>query len=482
MNMTNRLINIATTIIAMTWSTISYGVSPPPHNWMSYIHNSTALSEIVIPGTHDSAANLTSQGKTQNTTIKEQLKNGVRFLDIRVIHIQGALWTQHGPFTLHRFKPYVWDTITQFLDKNPNETVIMSLKEEDNLNPHDFWHSTWKSEYYAHPTRGKRFYKGAFDQNTTLEQVRGKIVLYDRIGGYSSFKPNSTYVDVQDEYELKMEFYRIFPSVPFLSSTRGWTYRYDLKWNHVNGYLEQAKKNTPKQFWVNYLNANYNGFKVDNNADYQNPKMKAWFIRNKAHAFGSIIIMDFPQNNQIQTLIDHSMRHYGITTIGGDDTDGYWGDWGGIARCPKNQYVYGYRLKSEPNQNNGDDTSLNGIQLFCTIKSNLHYTTIESKNGRWGTWGTKQYCIHTPVKAFKMRIEAPQGSNGDDSAANDIELLCDYGKYISASVNTHWGSWTQSYHCPYGQAVSGLTTRVESDQGRGDDTALNGLRLICSDY
>ncbi len=33
---------------------------------------------------------------------------------------------------------------------------------------------------------------------------------------------------------------------------------------------------------------------------------------------------------------------------------------------------------------------------------------------------------------------------------------------------------------PDGQAVVGLLTRVEASQGSGDDTAMNGLRLICA--
>lgn len=40
-----------------------------------------------------------------------------------------------------------------------------------------------------------------------------------------------------------------------------------------------------------------------------------------------------------------------------------------------------------------------------------------------------------------------------------------------------WGSWSDQ--CGTGEAVCGVTTRVEGDQGGGDDTALNDLTLTC---
>ena len=55
--------------------------------WMSYIHDDTKISDISIPGTHDSGAThsiFDVAGKCQDLSIKQQLRVGVRFFDLRL--------------------------------------------------------------------------------------------------------------------------------------------------------------------------------------------------------------------------------------------------------------------------------------------------------------------------------------------------------------------------------------------------------------
>ena len=80
-----------------------------------------------------------------------------------------------------------------------------------------------------------------------------------------------------------------------------------------------------------------------------------------------------------------------------------------------------------------------------------------------------------------MKIEPKQGEF-DDSAANKLDLFCQSGQKLSAPTETDWGDWVPHLRCPYGQAVIGLQTRIEEKQGGDDDSALNGIRMICSSY
>lgn len=66
---------------------------------------------------------------------------------------------------------------------------------------------------------------------------------------------------------------------------------------------------------------------------------------------------------------------------------------------------------------------------------------------------------------------------GDDTAANCLELICD-GATVTANCLTSWGDWTYE-ECPPGQIICGMRAQVESDQGDGDNTSLNGLELYC---
>ena len=70
--------------------------------WMKAIEGYKRVSELVIPGTHDSATgnssvlDITGLFKTQRLNISEQLHIGVRFLDIRTKLYHNDLILVHG--------------------------------------------------------------------------------------------------------------------------------------------------------------------------------------------------------------------------------------------------------------------------------------------------------------------------------------------------------------------------------------------------
>ncbi|MDO4364395.1 MAG: phosphatidylinositol diacylglycerol-lyase, partial [Clostridia bacterium] len=60
------------------------------NNWMSGIKDDTAISDISMPGTHDSGTqnvDLPIWSKTQSLSISEQLNIGVRYFDLRLEHV-----------------------------------------------------------------------------------------------------------------------------------------------------------------------------------------------------------------------------------------------------------------------------------------------------------------------------------------------------------------------------------------------------------
>lgn len=65
------------------------------HNWMSGISDSTALTDITMPGTHDSGTrnvDLPAWSKTQTLSITEQLNIGVRYFDLRLEHVSDVYY------------------------------------------------------------------------------------------------------------------------------------------------------------------------------------------------------------------------------------------------------------------------------------------------------------------------------------------------------------------------------------------------------
>ena len=164
--------------------------------------------------------------------------------------------------------------------------------------------------------------------------------------------------------------------------------------------------------------------------------------------------------------------------------EGRWGSFGELAECPTGSFAYGYRLRSEPAQGSGDDTALNDIELYCRRPHSYEVTgKIYGDYRTWGNWSSDKYCSGTnnPIVGFDVNEESAQG-DGDDTALNAVDLYCKNGDMISAHVNTYYGSWKPKQSCPNGMAVMAIRTQVESKQGSGDDTALNGIELICKEY
>lgn len=100
---------------------------------MSAAADGASLASLVIPGTHDSGAlhePLLSLAKTQDLTIEEQLAAGVRFFDLRARIIDDAFWLYHGSIDQDQAFADVFATMYAFLEANPSEVLVASLKEE----------------------------------------------------------------------------------------------------------------------------------------------------------------------------------------------------------------------------------------------------------------------------------------------------------------------------------------------------------------
>lgn len=108
------------------------------------------------------------------------------------------------------------------------------------------------------------------------------------------------------------------------------------------------------------------------------------------------------------------------------------------------------------------------------------------KNGeQFGSWTWPEMCPpdHLAV-GFSLRVESSQYGL-DDTALNGIRLICAKSTdrsflYTVESHTGYYGDWTPTQYCPSGHLVS-FQLRVESHQGLfGDDTAANNIRFRCS--
>ncbi|XP_040271208.1 vitelline membrane outer layer protein 1 homolog [Bufo bufo] len=155
---------------------------------------------------------------------------------------------------------------------------------------------------------------------------------------------------------------------------------------------------------------------------------------------------------------------------------GRWGTWGDVERCPPNSRAVGFNLKVEASiGRRGDDTALNGIGLLCEYHNGSTAGMITSRVSPWGQWTNVSRC-QEHLAAFRLQVEPPQG-DGDDTAANNMEMLCSDPKPLNG-YGGRWGTF-EGWSRPCDDGICAIKTKVEAPQGRGDDTAMNDVQFEC---
>lgn len=239
-----------------SYSSIQNQLTLAPTNktvdWMSHLSDSLSLSEINIPGTHDSAAfnrYTHTPYATQAMSITEQLSSGVRMLDVR-LRIDPAgnngftFYTCHSAngswFHLNYYQSFesLLIEVQAYILKYPSEGVIMSLKVDD-------WTSISTDEQKNQALNALASILSGYDtimpdRIPNLGELRGNMYLLNRINrsynlgvpigwdentvGYDLFsngereniRPFNVYV--QDQYQN--------------ISTKGKLELFESTWNH----------------------------------------------------------------------------------------------------------------------------------------------------------------------------------------------------------------------------------------------------------
>src|SRR5262249_8352609 len=146
---------------------------------MSSIPDQYSLSQLSLPGTHNTCARyepLSGTARCQALSLKEQLHAGIRFLDIRCRHLDNGFVIHHGAIYQNMDFDAVLSTCSDFLHKYPSESIIISVKEE--YNPSNNTRSFEQTfDDYVKRYKGDWYLDAAIP---TMQQARGKLVLLRR--------------------------------------------------------------------------------------------------------------------------------------------------------------------------------------------------------------------------------------------------------------------------------------------------------------
>lgn len=113
------------------------GVYCQKADWMSLVPNDVLLTEMWVPGTHDSGSDRGGDlAQCQNQDLRGQLNIGVRFFDIRAKHEHNALPIYHGIVYMHKHFHDIVNCLEDFLNQHPSEAIFVRIKKEGDEGGH----------------------------------------------------------------------------------------------------------------------------------------------------------------------------------------------------------------------------------------------------------------------------------------------------------------------------------------------------------
>lgn len=268
-----------------------YDDTPEPEflnpSWMSLLPDDQPLSEVSMPGTHNTMALYGGvYAECQSWSLASQLRAGVRFLDVRVRHVNGNLTIHHGVSYQRAHFGHVLEGVADFLTEFPTETVLMRVKEEfsetgdiygavvDYIHRFAHWDMLWHSRMVP-----------------TLGEARGKlIIMQDFQGPDLGMRYRS--MDIADDWKV--------PTIVHVKE----------KWQSVYNHLEEAPGGNLAQIFLTFSSGA--GVLAFPRAVAQriHPQLYEYLMsksQNPNQRLG-IICMDYPSAPMIQMIINFQLR------------------------------------------------------------------------------------------------------------------------------------------------------------------------------
>ena len=212
--------------------------------WMAKVSDSTRLSELNLPGTHDTMSVLGGDiAQNQVMTLREQLDSGIRVLDLRTRHTgESDFIMHHGIVNQNtKFGVDVLQVIDDFLTDNPSETVIFRLTPTDESVDKNY--AEVLGNLIDQYGGGRQWDPDGEDtsNNPTLANMRGKFVVLDQ-GIAGDWGINYWIQDIQDDYSL------------------GTNWDLYNKWESVKAHIEKSEHGGRETIFMNYLSGSGGSF------------------------------------------------------------------------------------------------------------------------------------------------------------------------------------------------------------------------------
>jgi 1-phosphatidylinositol phosphodiesterase len=310
---------------ALDFTSASY---PSNENWMKDLPDDALITQLSLPGTHDSATDhghckengwivpVIEMVSCQTYPISDQLKMGIRFFDIRLAYENGTLRFHHGPYYLEQVFSDALDAAQSFLNQHPSEFVIFLIKQEHtSASADDFWQRI-NDRISTYPSGLFFLEKGV----PSVAKVRGKIVVMGRDksshpqGWHVSWPDNTTYYQGRDHSSKHGDLLYIVEDHYSLASVSTKT-----KYREIRQNIALARicfgSGDPNTLFISFMSGE--GDKSlrppSHFADYGNQHINDWLKDNYAGGYRlGVVMMDYAGDSNhhgdkiLETVINHN--------------------------------------------------------------------------------------------------------------------------------------------------------------------------------
>jgi 1-phosphatidylinositol phosphodiesterase len=308
-------------------SEVTPAAYPSNKDWMKDLSDDALITQLSIPGTHDSAtdhdhckqnsaiAPIIEFVSCQTYPIKDQLNMGIRFFDIRLAYEQGTLRFHHGSYYLEQEFSDALDAAQSFLNDHPSEFVIFLIKQEHTSESADhFWErindqiSNYPSDLFHNekvvPTVGK---------------VRGRIIIMGRddsshLKGFRvNWDSNTTHYEGRDKSEHGDLLYVVEDHYSLATVST------ETKYREIRQNITLAKicfnSGNPRTLFISFMSGegDATGRTPGHFADYENPHINDWLKDTDVGGDrAGIVVMDYAGDSRhhgdelLETVINHN--------------------------------------------------------------------------------------------------------------------------------------------------------------------------------
>ncbi|HLK99482.1 MAG TPA: phosphatidylinositol-specific phospholipase C [Myxococcaceae bacterium] len=275
-----------------------------PQNWMGRVADSKLLSQLTIPGTHDSTASwsVIPSACCQSLSTTDQLNLGIRFLDIRCKQEFNALLLMHGPIPEGGPVNGIFQECANFLQAHPKETILMSIKNEGSDD--EAFDAALRTAMSAFPSL---FYVN--DELPTLGAARKKVVFLRRVNVSAAgpwglalatgWQDNTTF-DIQYKSSNGQ------PQSFHVQDVYG-TADVNFKWAQIKACLDMAAGTTEGGMFLNFCSATGSALQLTDPKTMANgitPLLQSYFATAKPLTRYGVVVMDFPNEAIVSEMIN----------------------------------------------------------------------------------------------------------------------------------------------------------------------------------